>query len=311
MDSGVWYRPMTEEAPTPVSLLNDLLEVDEKNVQGSLALMWGAHPTLPRCFDEANALFGAFGEALEGSEFDVPAAQRLSEIAHDLRVSNDELARRLHRRELAAPEEGPGLWLLLLSRQVAKIVCSFCWRSFRWGATDLRRFRVTAALGYLRQEAEAVALTYLFSHSTEIAERWAYIRSTEDGRVFFRETQPRIKAILTDLGLSRAYEIGSSASVHVRLAGIAMGAWNLPGYTGVKDQDFDQDDPYSYLNAVVYFLEIQAQVLRGVARAFPDLDATGWHEGIGPYAGRVRSVRASLTEQFPDEAAAVAREMAP
>jgi hypothetical protein len=52
---------------------------------------------------------------------------------------------------------------------IRTVVYLLLWRHFRWAATDICRFRITASLGYQRQQAEAVGLFWLFDE----VQNWA------------------------------------------------------------------------------------------------------------------------------------------
>src|SRR5262245_21322835 len=116
--------------------------------------------------------------------------------------------------------------------QIRMVVYLLLWRHFRWAATDVCRFRITAALGYQRQQAEAIGLFWLSDENPRLGEQWLAIRSNQDGRDFHRATQRRLLDIIREHELIDAYEKGSATSLQVRFcrrrAGLQVDSWWYP-----------------------------------------------------------------------------------
>jgi hypothetical protein len=157
--------------------------------------------------------------------------------------------------------------------QIRMVVYLLLWRHFRWAATDICRFRVTAALGYQRQQAEAIGLFWLFDESPELGEQWLAIRSDKDGRDFHTRSRRRLLDIMRQHELVGAYEKGSATSLHVRFAGALPGFRLIPG--GVPtliDTELDPDHLSPYFALVAAFLITQQRVFRALDAANPERD---------------------------------------
>ena len=132
------------------------------------------------------------------------------------------------------------------------------WRAYRWGLMDLRRFRLTPAAGYVRVEAESVALLLLFRERPDLAERW--MNPNEDMLNFFHQTQPDVKRFLEQHKLKSAYEQGSAIAQHARFASVARGIRIRAGDVQVLDQEFDPEKPVTFHLGLAYFLRIQKRI---------------------------------------------------
>lgn len=81
-----------------------------------------------------------------------------------------------------------------ISAFVRRTLLQLLWRAYRWGLTDLRRLKLTAAAGYMRVEAETIVLLLLFQEKPDLSERW--LNPKENMKKFFGETQAEVKKIL-------------------------------------------------------------------------------------------------------------------
>lgn len=135
------------------------------------------------------------------------------------------------------------------------IVLLMIGRAYMWAVTDLLRLRVTSAYGYVRNQAEGVALLRIFDESPARAAAWMEVETDEEGVRFYKKTQKRLNRVLVETGLKRAYEIGSGYSQHVRLAGASHGFAELrreregqPVHRlGVALQEIDSRQPHPVL----------------------------------------------------------------
>jgi hypothetical protein len=157
--------------------------------------------------------------------------------------------------------------------QIRMVVYLLLWRHFRWAATDICRFRITAALGYQRQQAEAVGLFWLFDENPRLGEQWLAIQSNKDGRDFHTTTQRRLLEIMREHELVDAYEKGSATSLHVRFAGAVPGLRLIPGgVPTLVDTELDPDRLSPYYASVAEFLITQQRVFRALDAANPERD---------------------------------------
>ena len=189
---------------------------------------------------------------------------------------------RFHPSLFAALDEAALLYLLTSNAfvhsqhrplQIRMVVYLLLWRHFRWAATDICRFRITAALGYQRQQAEAVGLFWLFYENPELGEHWLAIRSDKHGREFHGNNQRRLLEIMRKHELVDAYEKGSATSLHVRFAGAVPGLRLIPGgVPTLVDTELDLDHLSPYYASVAEFLVTQQRIFQALDAANPERD---------------------------------------
>jgi hypothetical protein len=126
--------------------------------------------------------------------------------------------------------------------------------------------KLTAAAGYLRIEAETIALLLLFQEEPDLADRW--LDPKENMKKFFGETQGAVKEILETHKLTMAYEHGSAVAQHARFASAARG---LRQDGTVLDQEFDPKEPVSFHVGLAYFLRTQKRILELLPTVFAGL----------------------------------------
>ena len=179
--------------------------------------------------------------------------------------------------------------------QIRTVVYLLLWRHFRWAATDICRFRITAALGYQRQQAEAIGLFWLFDENPQLGEQWLSIRSDKDGREFHRTTQHRLLDIMRQHELVDAYEKGSATSLHVRFAGAVAGLRLIPGgVPTLVDTELDPDHLSPYFASVAGFLITQQRVFRALDAANLERDFDLARHARDAFDQHLRAVREQL-----------------
>jgi hypothetical protein len=179
--------------------------------------------------------------------------------------------------------------------QIRMVVYLLLWRHFRWAATDVCRFRITAALGYQRQQAEAVGLFWLFDENPELGERWLAIRSDKEGREFHADTRRRVLEIMRKHELVDAYEKGSATSLHVRFAGALPALRLIPGgVPTLVDAELDPDHLSPYYASVVEFLITQQRVFRALDAANHERDFDLPRQTREAFDQHLRAVREQL-----------------
>ena len=183
--------------------------------------------------------------------------------------------------------------------QIRTVVYLLLWRHFRWAATDICRFRITAALGYQRQQAEAIGLFWLFDENPQLGEQWLSIGSDKDGREFHRTTHHRLLEIMREHELVDAYEKGSATSLHVRFAGAVAGLRLIPGgVPTLVDTELDPDHLSPYFASVAEFLITQQRIFRALDAANHERDfdlATQTRAAFGQHLRAVREQLGSMS----------------
>lgn len=193
-------------------------------------------------------------------------------------------------------------------REIARLVPVIASRLFKWALTDLLRARITSVLGYARLEAEAVGLSLLFQEDPAKAEAWLDAHSDDAGLKFFRANQARLKELLKahNAGLAIAYDRGSAESLHVR-SRMIFRAHDIRPREGAAtvfhmlDRELREDDPFSFLEEVKFFLLVQPAVLYGFWRAFPEIpQGKGTFPETGAAATFAKQFDEALQKRYPD-----------
>lgn len=218
--------------------------------------------------DRANVVVVAAAHTQEGID-------ALMAIGSDLGIEPLELIERA--KGEPTPGEDPRIiaardaWAPVWAGQAQQALLQLCIRHLRWGVTDLRRLRLTAATGYLRLQAECASLLLLFRERNDFAARW--LDPKADGKQFFRETQPLVKERLKGLNLDQVYEVGSAAAQHARFVSAVRAMRSGSMQVEVLDQEFDASDPFSFHLGLATFLRTQQRILRCLPDALPELAA--------------------------------------
>lgn len=284
-------------------LIDAFLRADEEAARVTPALLKDFKRDLPDFLDTLGGLFGAIVAAIDaldesGFEAGLEAARTR------LGVSVEELVARI-RGDDSDPlvADARELWKATDRAQAAKIVAHLCFRSFRWALADLYRLRLTAVLGHMRVEAEAVALIHLFRAEPAFADRW--LATSEDGRRFFQDSQPKVKQFLSQHGLYKAYDYGSSVAQHVRMMSAAPALDVTAEATHLtyelRDQEVDPNDPFSLHNGVAYFARTQVRVLKALEQAFPDAVVADILDDLETAARYVDDLYWLIDRRYPQE----------
>ncbi len=254
-----------------------LLLEDTRATDEARRILWALDPWLATALDEVADIFKILCDARRSSDLPRRFENSLETVARELRVDRDALMVRIR-----SGDQDPRLknirelYRLYRAVDISSLPFVLCGRYFRWMATDLLRGRVTAAIGYLRLQTEAVALVYLFHEEPGEAEAWHSANAAADGRSFYRRTQKRLKKLIEGLHLLGAYDWGSSHSLHVRMPPVLRAHTIETGpdntYLWLKDHEFDAAEPLRFLDDVVRILHTQAIVLKGLQRASPWAD---------------------------------------
>lgn len=302
--------------------LEELLDADRTNVESARQVVRQLDPSILNLFDDAAAMYTTFCRCIEFSEpFIAQHTCELSRIAHEFQITPDELLKRIVSDE-ALPEldAARAAWKLIRVNTTRAIVVLACQRQFMWGVTDLLRTRVTPAFGYTRQQAESVALLHLFRDNPNAAVQWRQVSTANEGRRFYRAYQPQLNTIMEAISLAAAYEQGSGAALHVRLASVARALFSLgpeeaPHSSGgairLAFQELDPTRPFRYFLAVLHFLYTQARVFEGLTAAFPEVYDPIWSERVRRFGVDVGMVRERIRNAYPDQVRELEADSAP
>jgi hypothetical protein len=288
-----------------MSAIQDLLEADQANTANSIDALQQFSPDLPSALDYAADLFDQFvrhvGEALDDTE----ELRRGNAIAEELGLEPEQLRELLNdvKPAMGKIEEARTIWRQLYARQARRILLLLLQRHYMWAATDLLRMRLTPALGYCRQEAEAIALLVLVRNSPDLGIRWLRVRTDEEGVAFFKETQRELRPTLQQLELSGAYERGSAWALHVRFASAVPGLSldHQPNQIWLGFQEVRPDEPFQYYLDVLAFLSTQVRVVRALGDAFPEVAHPSWQGAVDRFTRKVAALWEELSRRFPAE----------
>ncbi len=287
-----------------MSELDELIQVDAENISNSRKALTDFDPELSAALDTAAGMFKTFSRCMIGRLDDSADDAAFVDCARELGIDGDTLFSRI-RSEARDPalDRARTAYYTGLARRARVIIFLLLRRQFMWGATDLLRGRRTAAIGYGRQEAEALALLFLMRNDPTVGSRWLKAGKFSDGKSFYQEFQPRIRDEIHRLNLSVTYEMGSGASLHVRLASAVPGLLlsDSPNEFRLSYQEGWEEDPFTYFCDVVFFLQIQERVFRSLGDAFPEVSDPIWPECVRIFARTINSLWERLEEAFPEQ----------
>lgn len=166
-------------------------------------------------------------------------------------------------------------------------------RDFLFGLSDLLRLRVTSMFGYLRVQAETVAILTLSATDSAIAVNWL---NPKEGKKFYKKHHNRIIDKLRQLGFHDYYEEGSNTSLHSRVGGVAPGI--LIG--GKKETSTRQvrltyqeiDDPVILFLWFCVYLKAHKEMIDKLPQAVPEVDFS--QIDVGRFGTMVESLWATL-----------------
>jgi hypothetical protein len=291
--------------------MNELLQADAANADVAKDILRALDPTFLSAFETSGDLFEQFNRCASqvlaaGDQDDDNALQA---IAQRLGLNRDELLQRIKNGDLTdAIVEARQRWESMSVRQAQRLVLLLLHRYFRWGVTDLLRFRVTAAAGAGRLEAEAVALVRLFRDEPATATQWLQAGLDDAaGRRFHNQTRQALAGFIAGFGLEVAYERGSSSAQHVRIGSAVRGVNITDEGTVLRDQEIDPERAYGYLLFAWWMLTVQAKVFAALRDTFRETaeNCEGWRASVNTFIREVDRLHAVLRERFPDEDAAM------
>jgi hypothetical protein len=292
------------------SRLELMMRSDEENVPHVRRCFRDFHPKLEFLLDHISDLFGSFSDQLNTILHDrelvliARLAKEAGKTVQDFTAlvdSNDQGPAVTEAREAK---------LTYQAREIRILLFLACKRQFMWGAAELLKYKVTPAVGFLRQETESIGLLHLFLKDPSLAVRWSHILSAEDGKNFFKSTQPSLRKVLESFELLIAYDFGSATALHTRLVSLVRGApivdrtdCSQPRYS-VPYQEVEADRPYRFLLSVLNWIRNQQRILIALAKAFPELDHGRWWPEIEALNSIADELRSHLKRVFPEEYAA-------
>jgi hypothetical protein len=266
-----------KRAMNEINDVDELLKVDGTTAEQSVLVFKTLAPDAMDCANAALRVFAAAAGWVIEYEQNHPEGEKFNALADELGIPGQELYAIVQ----GTPTEGEDPRIAAargIDKSVAlalaqRTLLQLCWRSYRWGITDLRRLKLTSAAGHLRVGVEAAALMLLFMEQNEYAFRWL---DPKDNKIkFFNETKHLVREILKDRRLAQAYEYGSAVAQHARFASAARGIRLQRGDIQVLDQEFEPQDPVTFHLALAYYLRMQGRIFGLLTEVFDGLARDG------------------------------------
>jgi len=253
--------------------INDLLSADEAVAKNSEVVFSGLGTNATECANAGLRVFEAAYKAVRSWEESHANNEKFNELAGILGLSGQQLwdlVRSSQPDAADAPQvsEARKIDLEVSDALARRMLLQICWRAYRWGMTDLRRLRLTSSAGYMRVAAESIGLLLVFKNEPSLGRRW--INPAEDMVKFFKESNPGVKTVLKEQGLTTAYDHGSAVAQHARFASAARGVRLSDGE--VLDQEFDPENPVSFHLGLAYFLRVFKRVFLLFPSVFPSFE---------------------------------------
>jgi hypothetical protein len=232
--------------------IDRLLEADEKNVATMRKVFANFSPHLPIVLNTAAELSTtccrAFGQTISAYPRTTPSSDAVHEELHAKLISG-----------------------LLLARIGAL-----------WGiaVADFLRMRLTMPMACIRLQCESLALIKMIQDNPSLAQKWQDIQADKEGRLFFREHQPRVLSILASYNLDFAYDQASASALHSRFIGLAHGfktmrreeGHRVTDYHIILAQEFNPDTPDYFLVQVLHALRVQERIFSNLPDAAHEIN---------------------------------------
>ena len=285
-----------------MNALDELMATDAENAGRWRDNFRRFDPSLPDVFDTAAEMFNTFIRCTEGTQDESAEHRTLEQYAKAHGLTPEEVLRRIGGTEAGSmiPPEARQAYIRMWARRARAVLFLLLQRSYMWGATDLLRMRLTSAEGYCRLEAEAIGLMLLIQDDPSVGERWLKVVADEEqGRAFFNSTQAKLKERLRGIGLASAYDHGSAASQHVRLASAMHNLSWSETHAYLAYQEVRAEDPFMYFQGALGFLSTQVHVFRVLKEVYPEVTDPIWDQRVRLFNREVARLWEQLAKRFP------------
>jgi hypothetical protein len=283
--------------------VEQFLAADEHNTRVSPELMRMLHPWAFDAFEDCADVFRLLYDAVGRWDVEQAEDRKLSEIAKRNDLSEDQLIQLLKTEQAGTIAGATESWNRLWALRAVKYLVMACQRFWTWGAAEHFRMRPTAALGYLRLEAEALGLIALFLKDSSLGYRWLHPMTTADGKKFFHDTQPAVKKEMATFDVAKVYDMASSSAQHVRMAGLIRSLAEEGGAVSLPDQEFNPEDPYSFHLALAHFHRIQVRILLALGKILPEMPSE-WAAAADTLQTKSDELWLALQKKYGSEIAA-------
>jgi len=289
------------------SRLQQMMQADEENVANCRNVFRGFHEELEFFLDQIGEHYALLGDEI-GKIVHSEEISLIAKFAEEASVPIEEFITLIDSDDnRPIVERARAAKHIYLAREIRVLMYLACNRQYMWGAAELLKFKVTPAMGYLRQQCESVGFLHLFLQDPALAVKWSDIRTPEDGVAFYRSTQSNLRKVMSTFDLVKAYEFGSATALHVRLASLVRGAPLVvktaptgPRFS-VPYQEIEKDNPFRFLLSVLNYVRNQERVLIALAKAFPEVNAEAFFRDVNHLQRIEAELWKRLEETFPAE----------
>jgi len=257
-----------------------LLGADKTNSGVTLQVMQDFHRDLPGAFHDVAVLFQIFSKSFSHHASHDSSYKIIETVAKEEGLSVGEALKIVETQKVtdrASKRIMEGVHTYY-TNEARSILMLHAFRSYMYAATDLRRMRVTSAMGQMRVEIESVALMNLFLTKKKLGYDWLSLRTDEQGKRFYKQTMGEINKFCKQHDLTVEWNLASSAAQHARLGsvidGIRITNINEPKKyihdVRLNFQDFDGNKPESFITRALHILRTQARLLKPLQTALPE-----------------------------------------
>jgi hypothetical protein len=263
------------------SLVEEFLEVDQENSEASRRLLLELNPRSLDIAERGAKVLNAASEAL-GRESKVGDHQRgIAEWAGKYKIDPSHVLHLLSTASLIGGTEddftkAKGDFVQGVAFYARLYLLMRLRRDYLFGLTDLLRLRITASQGYLRLQAETVAVLALALVEPEIGQEWLDTMEGENGKNFYKRHHKRIVQKIKDLELHFYYEQASQNALHSRVGGVASGVVQGNAIRGKGEVALiyqEARDPYSYFLWFCSYLRFHEIMTRSLPEVVPEAAA--------------------------------------
>ena len=279
----IWGPTRPPAAMEKMSQLEDLLATDHQNVEASRQLLLGFEPTAIEIAEAFDEILERAAEEFGPRETKVAAAESLIiEWSSQIGVAPSEAMKLL---EFGTLVGNPGAndnskqtqeaLIEALASASRSILLLRLRRDYLFGLTDLLRGRVTMSAGYLRLQAESVAILFACQNSPAIGAQWLRTQDDSEGREFYKTHHQTLLGILTRFDLRNDYDRASASALHSRVGGVARGivkaTMDDPGGRQIGLVYQEHLEPERYFLAYCHYLRFHEKVARLIEDLFPEV----------------------------------------
>lgn len=180
-------------------------------------------------------------------------------------------------------------------------------RDYLLGLGEILKLRITPAMGYLRVQAESLALLKLFANEPRIAQEWLDATSAQSGRQFYRNNHSKIVETVKALDLYEHYERGSWMALHSRVPGVSLGIIQGGKKTTGGEEDTirlvyqETGDHVALFLWFCIYMRFHQKAINSISVSIPEINSLQLAEvGVGEFSKAVDGLWKTLEPIYRD-----------